>query len=45
MLIAEGIMEDAMGYSDLARRLSAQPKHDCEQLFRRMLQSADRKHR
>ena len=40
MLIAEGVAEQAMGYADLAdvaRRLSRQPKQDCEQLFRRML--------
>jgi len=40
MLIAEGIKEEEMGYSDLAdlaRRLSIEPKRDCEQLFRRML--------
>ena len=39
MLLAEGIAEDAMGYADLAdfsRRLSATPKNDCHQLFRRM---------
>lgn len=39
MLLAEGIQESAMGYSDLAdvaRRLAADPKRDCEQLFRRM---------
>lgn len=40
MLTAEGIAEDRMGYpdlADLARRLSVEPKRDCEQLFRRML--------
>ena len=40
MLIAEGINESTMGYPDLAdvaRRLSWDPKRDCEQLFRRML--------
>lgn len=39
MLIAEGVDQAAMGYADiadLARRLSASPKQDAEQLFRRM---------
>ena len=40
MLIGEGIAEDGMGYADiadLARRITAAPKADCQQIFRRMV--------
>lgn len=40
MLIAEGLREGEAGYADMAevaRRWSAAPKADCQQLFRRMV--------
>lgn len=39
MLVATGLSEDAMGYSDIAdmvRRISAEPKRTCHEIFRRM---------
>lgn len=40
MLIGEGLAESDMGYpdlADLARRLTATPKANCQQIFRRMV--------
>ncbi len=40
LLIAEGVKEGVMGYADVAevaRRLSASPKKDCHEFFRRMV--------
>jgi serine/threonine-protein kinase HipA len=40
LLIADGVPDGQMGYSDIAaiaRRLSPTPKEDCHELFRRMV--------